>query len=168
MNPTPDLRFRPQALEPLAHAFLSAMGSTDGVAAEVAAHLVDADLKGVKSHRVVRLPAYLRESRDGDFDPASEPEATTNDHGVVIVRGNRGFGIPAMRLAVEKGIAVAKNTGMAVTGVHDCAHTGRVGAYVERAAEAGVHRRRGTGRARTTPCGRIPARRRPIAGGNLG
>ena len=39
-----------------AETFLTALGCNGSVAAEVAAHLVEADLKGVYSHGTMRLP----------------------------------------------------------------------------------------------------------------
>ena len=132
-----DLRLRADRLTAFAEEFLAAMGCATGVAAEVAAHLVDADLKGVHSHGTMRLSQYLDWAREGRFDPAGEPILTASEAGSPLVRGNRGFGIPAMRVAVEEGVRLARSCGVSAVGVVDVGHTGRIGAFAEMAAGAG-------------------------------
>ena len=54
-----DPRLPADALTGFAEAFLAALGCSAQVAAEVAAHLVEADLMGIYSHGTMRLPQYL-------------------------------------------------------------------------------------------------------------
>jgi LDH2 family malate/lactate/ureidoglycolate dehydrogenase len=54
------------------------------------------------------------------------------------VDGGGGLGIPAMNFAVEMLIPRARAQGIAAAGVVRVGHTGRVGAYVEAAAAAGL------------------------------
>jgi LDH2 family malate/lactate/ureidoglycolate dehydrogenase len=124
-------------LTSFASAFLAAMGCQPGVAAEVAAHLVEADLKGVYSHGCMRLTQYLDWAREGRFDPGAEPVLSASAGGAPLVRGHRGFGIPAMRIAVEEGTRRARANGVSAVGVADVGHTGRIGAFAEMAAGSG-------------------------------
>ena len=119
-----------------AERYLAAMGCEAAVASEVAGHLVDADLKGVNSHGTFRLVQYAQEARDGVFDPGATAVLTTAQGGGPLVDGNNGFGMPAMRLAVDEASARASAHGSSAVGVANVAHTGRIGAFAERAAEA--------------------------------
>ena len=132
-----DPRIPVPALTAFSDAFLRAMGCSAPVAAEVAAHLVEADLKGVYSHGTMRLPQYLDWAREGQYDPAALPRLTASAAGAPLVDGNRGFGIPAMRIAVEEGVHRARAGGVAALGVVNVGHTGRIGAFAEMAADHG-------------------------------
>jgi LDH2 family malate/lactate/ureidoglycolate dehydrogenase len=116
---------------------LAAIGCTAAVADEVARHLVDADLRGVASHGVYRLPSYAEEARSGEFVPGAQPVLTRAEGGGPCVDGNNGFGMPALRLGIDTAIAGARRDGTAGVGVAIVGHTGRVGAFAARAAEAG-------------------------------
>ncbi|HSF95615.1 MAG TPA: Ldh family oxidoreductase [Thermohalobaculum sp.] len=135
--PDTDPRIAVDQLTEFATAFLAAMGCPPAVGAEVASHLVEADLKGVYSHGCMRLPQYLDWAREGRFDPAGQPELAATPSSAPLVRGNRGFGIPAMRLAVEEGTRRARASGVSAVGVADVGHTGRLGAFAEMAADLG-------------------------------
>lgn len=121
-----------------AEAVLAAMGAPDAVAREVAEHLVEADLMGVHSHGTMRLVSYSEHAANGLFDPAGTARLTVAEGGAPVVDGGNGFGMPAMRIGVEEGMRRAGETGIAVFGVVNVGHTGRIGAFAERAAEAGM------------------------------
>ena len=57
--------------------------------------------------------------------------------GLLRVDGRRGIGIVAMARATEALIEEAGRRGLAAAGIVNCGHSGRMGAYGERAAEAG-------------------------------
>ncbi len=117
--------------------FLAAMGCSPAVAEEVAAHLVSAELSGVYSHGIFRLSQYAEQAREGAFAPAGEAVLTTADGGAPLVDGGNGFGIPALRLATDTAVEAARANGTATVGVMNVAHTGRLGDFAERAAQAG-------------------------------
>jgi uncharacterized oxidoreductase len=132
-----DPRLPVDGLTRFAEAFLTALGCNGPVAAEVAGHLVDADLKGVYSHGTMRLAQYLDWARVGMFDPAGEPQLSDVAARAPMVDGANGFGMPAMRVAVDEGVRRAHANGVAAVGVVNVGHTGRLGAFAEQAAEAG-------------------------------
>jgi len=139
-----------EALDSFAARFLAAMGTGPAVAGEVAAHLVEADLMGVHSHGTVRLAQYADWWRAGHFDPAGTARIVGRDP--VRVDAGNGFGIPAMRLAIDAAIETAQAEGSAATGLVNSGHTGRIGAFAERAAAAGcLGIVLGGGSRRTTP-----------------
>lgn len=132
-----DPRCCAEALTAFTTRILLAIGCTTPVAAEVAAHLVDADLCGVYSHGIFRLTQYVDQAQNRIYRPAGEPVMTTAEGGAPMVDGHGGFGIPALRLATDAAIATARANGNAAVGVANVAHTGRLGAFAERAANQG-------------------------------
>ncbi|MEO1330433.1 MAG: Ldh family oxidoreductase [Pseudomonadota bacterium] len=137
MQRADDPRLRANELISFTEAILGAIGCGPAIAAEMAAHLVEADLAGVYSHGVVRLTQYADAAAAGRFDPAAAPRLTVAAGGAPLVDGGNGFGVPALRLATETAIAAARAEGLAAVGVAEVDHTGRIGAFVETAAEAG-------------------------------
>jgi LDH2 family malate/lactate/ureidoglycolate dehydrogenase len=112
-----------------------ALGSIGDIAEEVAAHLVDANLCGVESHGVVRVLQYAQQFRSGYMRAGVEPSIKEAAAGRHEVDGQGGIGIPAMRMAFDEGCRLARGTGIAALAVRNVGHTGRHGAFAERAAE---------------------------------
>lgn len=113
------------------------VGCVEEIAAMVAEHLVETNLRGIESHGVMRLMQYVEQLENGYMQPLGQPTLYQNEKGAWIADGQGGFGIPTLHLGVEKGIEIAKVQGMSVVAAVNCGHTGRLGAYVERGAEAG-------------------------------
>ena len=103
----------------------------------VAAHLVDAEMKGVSSHGINRLGLYLGEAQRDVIDPKAEPIVDKIKSSLLHVNGSRGIGIVAMKKATDAAIELARTEGIAAAGITECGHTGRMGAYAEQAANAG-------------------------------
>jgi len=127
----------PDRLTALTRNILAAAGAGDQVAASVAGHLVDNNLRGADSHGVIRIPYYLELIETKFVDPHAVPRAGHDGH-LVHVDGGDGFGIPAMELAVDELAKVAPSQGLAGATVRRVGHTGRLGAYVDRLADHGV------------------------------
>ncbi len=125
------------ALRRFAEGFLAAMGAPAETAAEVAAHLVEADLRGASGHGVVRLPQYLNHARAGRFDPKGRPTLGAAQGGAPVVLGGNGFGVPACRMAVEEALRLARRQGAGACGVAEVFHTGRSGAFAAQGAREG-------------------------------
>lgn len=131
------VRVGPEALTRLLIDCFEAAGFSKTNAEAIARHLVEAERMGVASHGVMRLHSYLDQVRADHIDPRAEPRLREDDGVLITVDGGRGVGIPAMELALDQAMARANTTGAAVAGIVNCAHTGRLGAYVQRAASAG-------------------------------
>ena len=125
-------------LQALCATILGAAGVSSAAAHAVAAHLVENDLRGVESHGCSRIPSYLQQIAEGAINPKAEPscEAVAGRR-VLRIDGHRGFGIPAMERAVEALGEAVEDSALAAAGIVNVAHTGRIGAYAERAAERG-------------------------------
>ena len=55
----------------------------------------------------------------------------------MLIDGGNGFGMPALRLAVDEAVKLARQSGTSALGVANVAHTGQLGQFVERAAGQG-------------------------------
>ena len=123
-----------EELEALSISILSVVGCDEETARFVALHLVDADIKGVESHGVMRLIQYVEQADEGYFQPSARPELKENGQGAWLVDGQRGFGMPAINLAVDTAVTQAKKQGISAVGIMNCGHTGRLGAFCEQGA----------------------------------
>ena len=122
----------------LCRRIIASWGAPDDIAACVGDSLVDAELAGVPSHGIVRIPSYHDYVKEGSYRPAARPEVVHDAGVAVVVDGHWGFGQPAVRLALEAGMARARAQGMAGVSVVNAGHVGRLGEYVEHAAAAGM------------------------------
>ena len=127
-----------EALTEFATGVMTRVGCDGDIAAEIAEHLVGADLCGVPSHGTMRLTQYAKQAQTGYVDAAGRPSGGRNAAGRVVVDGNGGFGHPAAALGMRLGIEECREAGMSVVVVQNCGHTGRLGTYSEMAAAAGM------------------------------
>ena len=132
-----DPRVPVAALQRFGIAAMQAIGCDTAIAAEISDHLVDADLCGVYSHGIFRLDWYAERFAQGRFNPQAQPVLRQAEGGGALIDGGNNLGMPAFRLATDYLIEHARAHGVAAVGVANVDHTGRVGAYVQRGAEAG-------------------------------
>ena len=130
--------FMPQALHALASLIVSRMGSAPEETAEVADHLVRANLSGHDSHGVGMLPAYVRLLQDGLLVPNQTPHTVLDAGALLVIDARRGFGQRMTADAVRRAIARARDTGTCVLALRNASHVGRIGTYAELAASAGM------------------------------
>ncbi len=123
--------------EALVAGIFRALGCSEPVARQVAGHLTDTSLCGMESHGLMRALQYAEQFRSGYIRAEAEPCLRRTEAGTEEVDGGGGIGIPAMELAFERGMALAREAGIAALAVRNVGHTGRHGAFAERAAEAG-------------------------------
>lgn len=117
---------------------VAAGGSSPGEAAAVAEHLVEANLRGHDSHGVGMLVAYVRDFEAGTLKPNQAPEIVSDTGTISVWDAQGGYGQVVARQAVEWAIGAAKKHGVAVNGLRNAHHIGRVGTYGEIAARAGM------------------------------
>ncbi|KAK4237323.1 Malate/L-lactate dehydrogenase [Achaetomium macrosporum] len=119
-------------------AVLEASGVSSKNAEIVARGLVQADLRGVESHGINRIPSYLARIRNGVLDPKAEPTLTQVTPVVAQVDGNNGFGFPAAHLAMETAISMAQSFGIGMVSVKHSNHFGMSAWIVRQAVDAGM------------------------------
>jgi LDH2 family malate/lactate/ureidoglycolate dehydrogenase len=124
-------------LEGWSAALLVAAGVPSEDAAEVARHLVFADARGISSHGVGRLKAYVARIEAGSLVPRGQPRIVSESPVSALIDGGNTFGQLAGRLAVDVALAKAGSTGVGMVGVRESNHSGCLGYYTRMIAEAG-------------------------------
>jgi len=126
------------AADAFARRLFVARGVPEHDAAIVAACLVGADLRGVDTHGLCRLPGYLDRLRRGLINPRPvlEPERVTPV--AAALDGQNGFGFVVGTRAMQEAIAIARELGLGVVSVRRSTHFGMAAAYVLQALDAGL------------------------------
>ncbi|MCL7393433.1 MAG: Ldh family oxidoreductase [Thaumarchaeota archaeon] len=104
----------------------------------IADHLVLANLRGVDSHGVIRIPYYLEGVERGYVRPESEFRVLRENPVMALVDGGGGLGIPVAAKATELAIQKARDMGVAVVCVRNLGHIGMLAYYTLKVAEAGM------------------------------
>lgn len=112
-----------------------ATNSPEKEAELVAELLVRANLCGVDSHGVIRIPDYVKEIEEGKLKPGIQPKIVKESKVTALIDGQFGFGqvtaMKAMELAIEK----AQQYGTSTLTVFNCNHIGRLADYPTLAVE---------------------------------
>jgi uncharacterized oxidoreductase len=114
--------------------------ATDAPADEahtVAEHLVTANLMGYDTHGVIRVAQYVADVKKGAIVPGAPIRLEKETETTALVDGGWNFGQVAGLRAIDAAIAKAKPGGIAMVVTRRSNHAGRLGAYTQRAAEAG-------------------------------
>lgn len=131
-------RYDAAGLEAYAQRVLGRLGAPDDIGAEVARHLVAANLAGHDSHGVLRLAQYAGQAARGELLPAARPVVERESPTTVVIDAKRGFGHYAAAQALERASAKAHRMGVAVAAVRHSTHVGRLGDFTERCARHGL------------------------------
>jgi uncharacterized oxidoreductase len=115
-----------------------AMGAAPAAAAEVARHLVSANLSGHDSHGMLRWSQYAGELDRGELAPAAGAEVLRESSITALFDAHRGFGQHTTMTAVEWTTAQARRHGLAAAAIRHSMHIGRLGEYTERMAGEGL------------------------------
>jgi uncharacterized oxidoreductase len=125
-------------LKELTTSIFSRLGAPLAHAEIVAHHLVESNLVGHASHGVMRITQYSNAIQDGELIPHANPQLIKDHVAGAVLDGRQGFGqvagLEAMSLAIKK----ARETSVAAVTVYDSYHSGRLGAYTQYAAQAGL------------------------------
>ena len=132
-----DARVPAAELSSFADDALRACGLGSEPAALVADTLVDADIRGIQSHGIVRLPIYAKRLRSGLVDAAAEPSVAV-EGAVARVDGRNAVGALAAREGMDAAVALSARMGVGIAFVNHSNHCGALGYYVRDAARRGV------------------------------
>jgi LDH2 family malate/lactate/ureidoglycolate dehydrogenase len=128
----------PNDLELFVARVFAGNGVPQADAERVAQCLVEADLRGVSSHGVGRIPIYTERLRKGlvKAKPAMSVERPT---GVTArIDGDNGLGFIVATKAMAEGIAIAQEHGIAFVVAHNSAHFGMAASYLKMAVREGL------------------------------
>lgn len=136
--PPQRVRVPADELRTLATQILMSAGLNDEHAGVVAGAFIWANLRGVDSHGVSRLPRYLELFEKGEANAHPEMKTTHPRDAVVLIDADRAPGPLALTYAMREAITVAKGTGVAWASVRGTVHTGAIGYYTSMAAAEGL------------------------------
>ena len=123
-----------EELHELAKRILMAAGANEQNAEVVAEHLVLANLAGVDTHGLWHLAGYVAAINSGEILPTASPAIIKEGPASALITGNWACGQVAAKFAMEVAIAKAGEYGVAVAGLVQAHHIGRLGHFVEMAA----------------------------------
>ena len=103
----------------------------------VADCLVEADLRGVQTHGLSRLPVYVDRLKHKMMNP--NPKMILNKITAVCASldGDNGFGFLVGRRGMAEAINMAKNNGVGIVAARNSNHFGMAASYLLQAIEAG-------------------------------
>jgi LDH2 family malate/lactate/ureidoglycolate dehydrogenase len=114
------------------------VGMREQDAHTVADTLVHADLRGVHSHGIMRVPIYVKRLKAGVIDATATPEIVADHRAVVLVDANNAMGQVAGVFAMDLAIQRAQEFGVAWVSVRGSNHYGAAAYYALRAAQRGL------------------------------
>jgi len=120
----------PSALRTFASKIFERLGLSSEDASLVSDCLVKANLRGVDSHGVSRIPIYAKRLRLGLVNPRPNIRVTRVAPAASLVDGDDGMGMIVGTRAMSEAIAIAKESGVGLTGVHRSTHYGMAACYV--------------------------------------
>lgn len=100
--------------------------------------LVQADLRGLESHGINRIPSYLERIRAGVLDAKATPEVNQITPVVAQVDGKNAFGFVAAHMGMQRAIEMAQEFGIGMVSVKHSNHFGMASWVVQQALDAGL------------------------------
>jgi len=127
---TTERRVRADELEALVTEIFVRCGMRADDAAYLSGSLVSADVRGVHSHGVLRVPEYTRKLTAGGVDPRGVPSVVRDSGACLVVDGGNSMGQIGTRFAMQRAIERAATTGIAAVAIRGSNHCGALAAYV--------------------------------------
>jgi (2R)-3-sulfolactate dehydrogenase (NADP+) len=125
-------------LTALAVAALKAHGASDNMARTTAKYLVAADVQGLPTHGVMRVPSYCGHLGVKRANGAAVPKIINQKPAACLIDAGNGLGFEACELAVAQAVDQARSQGMGFAGVTNSHHCGALGILLEPVAAAGM------------------------------
>ena len=132
-----DRILKKEQLENMAYQMFAAGGLRDEDAWTIAGDLVAADMRGLNSHGVSRIPMYLKRIREGCVNPQPDIRVERVAPAVLKVDGDDGMGFLVAHKAMDECMKLADQTGIAMAGCTHSTHFGMSALYVKQAVEKG-------------------------------
>ncbi len=136
--PTARITVPAEELRRIARGVLERSGVSAEHAAVVADAFVWANLRGIDSHGISRLPRYVELFERGEANAQPAIRIERSRAAAVVVDADRAPGPLALTLAMREAIELARETGVAVATVRGTVHTGAIGYYTTQASQAGM------------------------------
>jgi uncharacterized oxidoreductase len=130
--------FPAEALIAAVRDVVAAAGSSNEEAREVAANLVEANLRGHDSHGIGMLPRYIDAVLEGGLAVNAHVSVRQDTGSLLTLDGNQGYGQVIGREAMELGAERAHQHGVCVVGLAHSHHLGRIGHWAEQCVRSGL------------------------------
>lgn len=138
MNKPEKIKVSGAALRTTVQAMFERLGASAEDATVIARVLVWANLRGVDSHGIARIPRYVEMFESGEAKARPNIVVAHPRDAVITVDGDAGPGPVVMHRAAQEAIKVAAKTGVAWAAVRGTVHTGAIGYYTSEVANAGM------------------------------
>ena len=125
-------------LQRFASALFAVAGVAPPMADEWAKSLVWANLRGVDSHGVLRIPGYIERLKTKAINPAPDMRVEARSGAIAVLEADRAPGAVAMAKAMDEAIARAREVHVGWCAARNITHAGAVGYFALQAANAGM------------------------------
>ena len=120
-----------EKLELLASRLLKAGGLREEDAKTIATDLVFADMRGLSSHGISRIPMYLKRIDCNCVKPQPDIKVKKVSMAALKVNGDDGMGFLVAHKAMEEAMKLSDSTGIALAGCTHSTHFGMSAVYVK-------------------------------------
>lgn len=121
----------------LAYQGLRAAGIGHDAAADTSLFLALAEADGLASHGLARVAQYAGHAKHGRVNPQAKAKVYQYKAASALVDGQDGLAFPAIRLATDLSVGLAKAQGVGLVAIKNTHHFGVAGHFTEAAARAG-------------------------------
>ena len=125
-------------LQRFAGALFEAAGVAPPMADEWAKSLVWANLRGVDSHGVLRIPGYIERLKTKAINPTPNMRVEKRAGAIALLEADRAPGAVAMAMAMAEAMARAREVHVGWCAARNITHAGAVGYFALQAANAGM------------------------------
>ena len=116
----------------------TAAGVPRDMAEQITTWLVNSNLSGHPSHGLQRVTEYVRQIQEGHMDPAARPRVHVETDTTVVLDGQAGLGHFAADRLTRELAGKCRESQIAMGGIINGRHIGRLGEWGELAADLGV------------------------------
>lgn len=128
----------PDELMSLARAAIERAGARPAMAEAAARHLVAAELHGLPTHGMSRVPFYCSFLKNGRSDGAGAPVLAAERGAACLIDNRDALPYEACAWAIEEIIVRARRNGVAYAGIRASSHAGVLGIHLLPVARAGM------------------------------
>jgi LDH2 family malate/lactate/ureidoglycolate dehydrogenase len=102
------------------------------------ASFVEADLRGVETHGMIRIPAYVRAFLRGIVNAAPAISVVNDGSASALIDGDNGLGMVVGQVAMDMAVQRAREYGVGAVSVRNSNHSGMLAVHVQRAVDQGM------------------------------
>lgn len=133
-----DIRLTKAELTNFACAIFAAAGTEPGMARQWADAVVWANLRGVDSHGVIRIPRYVDLLKKKSINPTPNMRIERRAGAIAVLDADRAPGAVGMTRAMDEAISCAHEVHVGWCAAKTIGHAGAVGYFALQAAHAGM------------------------------